>query len=110
MIDIPVELEKILTKMVENTEIIITNDLPSLLGLEDTTRLRRVHKDQILKNLPETAQAIQSLLLASIPEKMKETWYNKDLITKEQAIKEATIRGFNQGIDAIKVKIGGGDV
>lgn len=56
------KLSERLEEMVENTIIIITNDLPSLLQQEEVYQTRRHHKDQILKNLPEAkAQILQDL-------------------------------------------------
>ncbi|MGI9028143.1 MAG: hypothetical protein ACR2FM_04895 [Candidatus Saccharimonadales bacterium] len=52
------ELEKILESMVEDTVMFLTNDLPSLLQQDYVTKIRRVHKDEILKNMPTALSAI----------------------------------------------------
>jgi hypothetical protein len=52
----------LLKKMVESTEIIITNDLPSLLAVEEVAQYRKVHKDQILNNLPDTVADLSKLV------------------------------------------------
>jgi hypothetical protein len=64
------QIDEILTKMVENTMMIITNDLPSLLEQDDVYKIRRHHKDDILKNLPEARAAIEALVAQ---EKIKQT-------------------------------------
>lgn len=56
------KLGLILTNMVENTVIFLTNDLPSLLEQDRIARIRRIHKNEILKNIPEAKQAIEAYI------------------------------------------------
>jgi len=65
MSDLPTaadSLDEILVNMVENTMMILTNDLPSLLDQDNTYKIRRHHKDDILRNLPEARAAIDAYL------------------------------------------------
>jgi hypothetical protein len=45
-------LDGILEQMVENTIMFLTNDLPSILDQERVAKIRRIHKNEILKNAP----------------------------------------------------------
>lgn len=56
-------VETILTEMVENTVMFLTNDLPSLLEQDRVAGIRRYHKDEILKNLPEAKAKINRLIV-----------------------------------------------
>jgi hypothetical protein len=56
------ELGEILKNMVENTIMFLTNDLPSLLEQDRVAEIRRFHKDEILKNVPETERQINALI------------------------------------------------
>lgn len=53
---------KILEEMVENTVMYLTNDLTALLEQDRIAKIRRIHKDEILKNLPEAASQIDQLI------------------------------------------------
>lgn len=38
---------------IEETIIVVTNDLPSLMALDEVTEIRRNHKNEILKNVDD---------------------------------------------------------
>lgn len=59
---------EILKNMVEDTVMFLTNDLPSLLEQEHIAKIRRIHKDEILKNLPKTQTALRDDLLELVGE------------------------------------------
>lgn len=56
-------LDGVLTEMVENTVMFLTNDLPSLLGQEEVYQIRKQHKKEILKNLPKAKAEIAKRML-----------------------------------------------
>ena len=66
------DLDEILEHMVEHTVMFLTNDLPSLLDQDRVALIRRVHKDEILKNIPEAKQAINQYALSLVREVLGE--------------------------------------
>lgn len=57
------QLDQILRDMVEDTVMFITKDLSMLLTMDAVIKIRRCHKDEILKNLPSAKQRIADLVL-----------------------------------------------
>lgn len=61
-------VEALLKNMVEDTVIFITKDLHSLMTHDEVVKIRRYHKDEILKNIPEAKAALLALLEAEAVE------------------------------------------
>ena len=84
-----IRLEDIIAEMVENTVIFLTKDLPSLLEQDKVFEIRRQHKDDILKNIPEAKRAIESQYI-----KRSDL---KELIESARPEKETFVKGDGDG-------------
>lgn len=105
MSDSDKELDEILTEMVENTVMFLKNDLPSLLQQEEDFKVRRHHKDDILKNLPEAKQRLNALIEKKVREAVNEatqpyhyTMPIKSVRTRNTAFKLYAVKFFNGNI------------